>query len=225
MEVDMDRQLEGRSVMVVGVDFSETSHQAVSVALNLARITRAPDLHFIHVLRPVALTGLSDWSGAVEQYERAVETARRELDTVCSSAITKYALRAFAHVRTGEPYREVVQLASDIEADLVIIGTHSRARMSRFLLGSVAEKVQRYAPCPVLTVKPKERPHSSDIEPPCLACHEIRVESHGARLWCDQHVNMAHSFFPRSEPPPYDGARPEQDENYEGNHRNSRGEA
>jgi hypothetical protein len=112
-------------------------------------------------------------------------------------------LRAFAHVRTGEPYREIVQLASDMEADLVVIGTHSRGGVSRLLMGSVAERVQRYAPCPVLTVKPKTVPHASDIDPPCPDCHAVRVETSGARLWCDVHANMAHSFFPPSEPPPY----------------------
>jgi nucleotide-binding universal stress UspA family protein len=218
MDVDIDRKLDGRSVMVIGVDFSETSHQAVAVALNLARITRAPDLHLIHVLKHAPMTGLSDWSGAISQYEKAVDSARRELDLICASAILKFDLRAFAHVRTGEPHREIVQLASDIEADLVVIGTHSRAGVTRLLLGSVAEKVQRQAPCPVLTVKPKERPRSSDLEPPCPLCHELRIESRGARLWCVQHVNTAKSFFPPSQPPPFDGATWEEEPSF-GTHR------
>jgi len=211
----LDHELECRSVMVIGVDFSETAHQAVSVALNLARITRSPDLHLIHVLRHAPLTGLGDWSGSINQYEKAVEDARRELDVICAAAIEKFPLRAFAHVRTGEPYREIVQLASDIEADLVVIGTHSRGGVSRLLLGSVAEKVQRLAPCPVLTVKPKERPHASDLEPPCPLCHELRLESHGARLWCVQHVNTAKSFFPPSQPPPFDGASWEEEPSFD----------
>src|SRR5205085_1123301 len=122
---------DGRSVMIIGVDFSDASHQAMATALNLARITRAPDLHLIHAIRPAALTGPSDWLGAMSQYEGAVDTARRELDALCASAIAKWPLRAFAHVRTGEPYREIVQLASDMEADLVVIGTHSRGGVSR----------------------------------------------------------------------------------------------
>lgn len=212
--MERDHEHEGRSVMVVGVDFSETAHQAVAVALNLARITRSPDLHLIHVLKHAPLTGLGDWSGAISHYEKAVEEARRELDRVCATAIAQFPLRAFSHVRTGEPYREIVQLASDMEADLVVIGTHSRLGVSRMLLGSVAEKVQRLAPCPVLTVKPKERPQASDLEPPCPLCHELRLESNGARLWCLQHVNTAKSFFPPSQPPPFDGAAWEDEPDY-----------
>jgi nucleotide-binding universal stress UspA family protein len=203
MGVRVDGETDSRSVMVIGIDFSDASRQAMSVALNLARITRAPDLHLIHVLRPTGLVGPSDWLGAMSQYEKAVDTSRRELDAMCAIAISKGPLRAFAHVRTGDPHREIVQLASDMEADLVVIGTHSRGGVSRLLMGSVAEKVQRFAPCPVLTVKPKARPDSSDIDPPCPECHTARVETSGACLWCDAHSNMAHSFFPPSEPPPY----------------------
>jgi nucleotide-binding universal stress UspA family protein len=198
---------DGRSVMVIGIDLSDGSRQAMEVALNLAHITRAPDLHLIHVIRPTVLHGPSDWLGVMSQYERTVDSARRELDALCASAIARWSLRAFAHVRTGEPYREIVQLASDMEADLVVIGTHSRGGVSRLLMGSVAEKVQRYAPCPVLTVKPKVRPDTSDIDPPCAECHAARIESAGASLWCDAHANMAHSFFPPTEPPPYADAQ------------------
>jgi nucleotide-binding universal stress UspA family protein len=210
MDIDIDRDLGGRSVMLVGVDFSEVAQQVIAVALNLARITRAPDVHFVHVVRPGSLTGLGDWAIAVSQYERSVELARRELDALCTSSVAKLELRAFAHVRTGEPAHEIVQLASDIEADLVVIGTHSRSGVSRFLLGSVAEKIQRLAPSPVLTVKPKARPESSEIEPPCPSCHDVRNETHGAHLWCERHLHIAHSFFPPSQPPPFDEATSEE---------------
>jgi len=203
MEVEMDHGSEGRSVTVVGIDLSDASRQAMTVAMNLARITRSPDLHLIHVIKPTVLAAPTDWLGAIPQYERIVETARQELEVLCGAAIEQFPLRAFAHVRTGEPYREIVQLASDMEADLVVIGTHSRAGVSRLLLGSVAEKVQRYAPCPVLTVKPKVRLDVSNVDPPCPECHAARIESAGACLWCDAHSNMAKSFVPASEPPPY----------------------
>jgi nucleotide-binding universal stress UspA family protein len=205
--------------MVIGIDFSDASRQAMGVALNLARITRSPDLHLIHVIRPTTLTGPTDWLGAMSQYEKTVDAARRELDALCAAAIDERPLRAFAHVRTGEPCREIVQLASDMEADLVVIGTHSRGGVSRLLMGSVAERVQRYAPCPVLTVKPKIRPESIDIDPPCPECQSARLATSGACLFCDSHANMAHSFFPPSEPPPYGEGwmEREQPDDYHGN--------
>ena len=59
-------------------------------------------------------------------------------------------------VRTGSPYQEIVDLATDERADLVAMGTHGRSGVSRLLLGSVADRVIRLAPCPVLTVRKPE---------------------------------------------------------------------
>ena len=51
------------------------------------------------------------------------------------------------------PHQDIVQLAADERADIVIMGTHGRSGLSRMLLGSVAERVIHFAPCPVLTVR------------------------------------------------------------------------
>jgi nucleotide-binding universal stress UspA family protein len=57
-------------------------------------------------------------------------------------------------VRFGDAGDAIAQLASDIEADLVVVGTHGHRGLERLLLGSVAENVVRLAPCPVLVVRP-----------------------------------------------------------------------
>lgn len=62
-------------------------------------------------------------------------------------------LKARTVLRNGVPHQEIVQLASDERADIVIMGTHGRSGLSRVLLGSVAERVIHFAPCPVLTVR------------------------------------------------------------------------
>ena len=56
-------------------------------------------------------------------------------------------------LRTGAAYDEIVALATDERADLVVLGTQGRSGLPRALLGSVAERVVRLAPCPVLTVR------------------------------------------------------------------------
>ena len=58
-------------------------------------------------------------------------------------------------LRTGDPRDMILQTAKEIHADLIVIGTHGRRGISRFLLGSVAEAIVRSAPCPVLTVRAK----------------------------------------------------------------------
>jgi universal stress protein A len=60
-------------------------------------------------------------------------------------------------VRVGSPAGEIVATANDLKADLVCIGTHGRGGIAHFLLGSVAEKVVRQAPCPVLTIRPPQK--------------------------------------------------------------------
>lgn len=57
-------------------------------------------------------------------------------------------------VRIGSPASEIVSAATDLKADLICIGTHGRGGIAHFFLGSVAEKVVRQAPCPVLTIRP-----------------------------------------------------------------------
>jgi nucleotide-binding universal stress UspA family protein len=63
---------------------------------------------------------------------------------------------AAAHVLIGKPFLEIVQLAKAENVDLVIVGTHGRGAVAHMLLGSVAERVVRKAPCPVLTVREEE---------------------------------------------------------------------
>jgi universal stress protein A len=59
-----------------------------------------------------------------------------------------------AEVRVGSPATEIVAAAGDLKADMLCVSTHGRTGLAHFLLGSVAEKIIRHAPCPVLTVRP-----------------------------------------------------------------------
>ena len=58
-------------------------------------------------------------------------------------------------MQTGTPFLEVIRYAKDHDIDLVIVGTHGRTGLVHVLMGSVAEKIVRKAPCPVLAVRPE----------------------------------------------------------------------
>jgi nucleotide-binding universal stress UspA family protein len=178
-------QAPDRSVTVVGIDFSETSRHLLVVASNLARATRGLEIHLVHVLRPPAAT--ISGSIAYARYEWQITAAKRQLEDLAAEVCGVEHLRTFFHLRTGDVHRELVELASDLGADLVIIGTSGRSRFSRLLLGSIAEKVQRFAPCPVLTIRPKAPLDAGELEPPCASCRIVRIESYGDELWCEQH--------------------------------------
>jgi len=183
-----DEQTDDRSVAVVGIDFSDTSRQALVVATNLSLVTRGLDIHLLHVLRPPS--GSISGSIAFVRYEGQIAAAKQALETLAAKIPEHGSVRTFTHLRTGDVHREIVQLACDVDADLVIIGTCGDSGIARLLLGSIAEKVQRFAPCPVLTVKMKSRLHSGDIEQSCPFCRVARIESHGAEVWCEQHEQL-----------------------------------
>jgi len=83
------------------------------------------------------------------------DEARRILNEVADAA-SKAGVAVETRIEAGIPFEDIVRLAREVSADLIIMGTHGRTGMSHLLLGSVAEKVVRRAPCPVLTVRLEE---------------------------------------------------------------------
>jgi nucleotide-binding universal stress UspA family protein len=176
------------SVVLVGVDFSENSMFALRAAENLARAAPAAELHLAHSFAaPISLRASADGGDAAQIAtidDPAI--ARAELDKLVRHAIPGIS-RVTGHLRMGPPAAMLVKLASDLSADLIVVGTHGRTGIDRLMFGSVAEKVVRTAPCPVLTVRPKTVPAWEQIEPPCPECLAVQRETGGAQLWCETH--------------------------------------
>jgi hypothetical protein len=96
--------------------------------------------------------------------------------------------RVIAHVMVGLPMFALTELASSLQADLLVVGTHGRHGIARWLLGSVAEGVVRHAGCAVLIVPPSSGAlQAPSIEPPCTECVAARRASNGQEMWCAQH--------------------------------------
>jgi nucleotide-binding universal stress UspA family protein len=83
------------------------------------------------------------------------EEAGRILRGVTDAA-SRLGVAVESRVLTGIPFEDIIRAAQELPADIIIMGTHGRAGMSHLLLGSVAEKVVRRAPCPVLTVRKED---------------------------------------------------------------------
>jgi hypothetical protein len=90
---------------------------------------------------------------------------------------------AFGRVRD-----QILQLASDLEADLVVVGTHRKSAAGRWLLGSVSQAIVADAPCAVLVARPKTPSTAPEILPPCPRCLEVQRASRGEELWCAEHA-------------------------------------
>ena len=140
--------------ILMATDFSETSKMALNHAKAMAERFDA-SLHLLHVLQDpraqawsVEAVGmnldqlLTDWTQQAQQQldESLTEEERRSL-------------RAVAETRVGYPFLEIIRYAKTHDVDLIVLGTHGRGAIEHMLLGSVAEKVVRKAPCPVLTVR------------------------------------------------------------------------
>jgi nucleotide-binding universal stress UspA family protein len=191
-------------VAVVGIDFSDMSNKALDQALEVTSL-RGGEVHVVYVESDLPLDPMfGDASKAVTATEEAVEAVRvraaERLGVVLKQQGKLNVKRIVAHVRTGSAADEIAQLAADLDADLVVVGSHGRRGVSRLVLGSVADKVSRLARCPVWIIRPKAHDASErvpEIEPTCPDCLKRRAETGGAELWCTRHSEhhiRAHGF-------------------------------
>ena len=143
--------------ILLPTDFSEYAKTARNYACAFTEHFGA-ELHMLHVLQDlVAMVpepGLAfpppgDYMGELQ------ESAERALDQLLDAdwAKDKTIVKA---TRQGPPFLEIIRYAKEHDIDLIVLGTHGRSGLAHVLLGSVAEKVVRKAPCPVLTVRPDE---------------------------------------------------------------------
>ena len=139
--------------IIVPTDFSSCSEEAWRLAQRLAGMSGA-ELVLTHVLTEAPL--FREGPFIMPKVREVFEAARSFADAALQEWVAKAraeGLSARAALRSGVAYQEIVTLAVDERADLIVIGTHGRGGIDRALLGSVADRVVRLAPCPVLTVR------------------------------------------------------------------------
>jgi universal stress protein A len=137
--------------LLVPTDFSATSEIALHYALDIAPPGAA--IHVLHVIHDASLMAAYPDGFYVEppgQRERLIEEATARLTEIARTAARP---NLTTEVVVGWPVGAIVQDAKLRDADLIVMGTHGRTGLAHALLGSVAERVLRTAPCPVLTVR------------------------------------------------------------------------
>jgi nucleotide-binding universal stress UspA family protein len=143
--------------VLVGTDFGEASESALTYGRELAR-TFGARLHVFHcVENPLMWAGPESAGVNLAQLQVDLEAnAQAQMDQLVM-AEDRAQLKAVAVLRTGNsPAFEIVRYAREAAIDIVVMGTHGRGRVAHLLMGNVAEKVVRLAPCPVLTVRHPE---------------------------------------------------------------------
>jgi len=144
--------------VLVPVDFSETSDVALRYGREMARAFGAT-LQVLHVVQepysqPWAVEAYGFSLAALQ--EEWIKDAKARLDQMVTDE-DRRALQATALTVLGHPVTEVLRIAADNKVDLIVMGTHGRGPLGHMIMGSVAERVVRRAPCPVLTVHHPER--------------------------------------------------------------------
>ena len=140
--------------ILVPIDFSGSADLALEYAADLARRYSA-ELHLVHVLEDPILIGGSADGFIIDPpglRARMAEDARRLLEQTLERC-TRPHVRATREVVFGKTAASINDLALARRSDLIVMGTHGRSGLAHLMLGSVAERVVRSAPCPVLTVR------------------------------------------------------------------------
>jgi nucleotide-binding universal stress UspA family protein len=177
-------------VMLVALDTSEYATKVLQTAVKLGKNMKKVQIHVIHVLEQIpVISPVLAPTGVMPDGEKLMAQVRNFLEQKMDEVTVEDDVPMMGHIRVGIPWRETVQLASDLGADLLMIGTHDYSTFERILLGSVAELLVRKSPCPVYVVREKSaKPNKKiEIEPPCPKCVEAREQSNGRELWCQQH--------------------------------------
>ena len=139
--------------ILVPTDFSEPAERALELAMTVAeRFDSKVTLLHATWIPPVAYGGYAEsLSWPIDDMTKA---AKQELDAVLAKAKTRLPT-IDGLVTFSEPSQTILDVARDRRADLIVMGTHGRRGLSRVLLGSVAERIVRLSPVPVLTVSGK----------------------------------------------------------------------
>ena len=136
-------------------DFSENSEHAVKYALALATMSQA-QLELFHVVEPITYPQSTElFEPVLDEVELTMKMEaafQKQLEDQVAALKEEYSEITAKQV-TGTTFLEIIKVARDEGADIIVMGTHGRTGLAHVLIGSVAERVVREAPCPVLTVK------------------------------------------------------------------------
>ena len=142
--------MKGFQNILVPLDFSDGASAILTTALNV--LADGGTLHLLHVV---------EWMPAVTAGTFGIYPHRKDIEKIKELSLAKLQESVRAHsnqdlqtlVKEGKPATVILELVRALAPDLIVMGSHGRSKLDHLLLGSVAERVIRKAPCPVLTVR------------------------------------------------------------------------
>jgi nucleotide-binding universal stress UspA family protein len=131
--------------IVVGYDGSEHSRRALDAAVDLAKMYGA----VVHVITVIDIASISSDPAAVG----IVRETANQISSEASERLSRDGVDHSVYIRQGDPGDEIIKLAEEIKADLIIVGSRGLSKLKRIFLGSVSQKVVSRSRVPVLVVK------------------------------------------------------------------------
>ena len=162
--------MSGFYTIVAALDFSDSTQDAVDAALALAAADSSSHIHLLQIVPGGAPPLWTDEPPPLDllTIEKALaDAALRQLARVAASQALDPA-RTTTAVVIGAPANEIVRYAEEHGADVVVLGSHGHGLVRKFLLGSVADKLVRQAPCAVLVVAHRTLRHAAPAAPASL---------------------------------------------------------
>jgi nucleotide-binding universal stress UspA family protein len=175
-------------VLALGLDLTDTASSgfAFDHAGRIASRIPGSQLHVVYVLPDAASPEATrEAAGLLKMYVSEKWTALAQTSDQVFGI----------HVRRGDAAREIAQLATEVNADMIVVGNHKVPHLKTIFMGSTAERVMAAAHCPVFVAGPKPKPipsHIIVIEPPCPDCVRTRAATEGHKWWCERHSESHH---------------------------------
>jgi nucleotide-binding universal stress UspA family protein len=140
--------------IVIATDGSKRTQNAVETGLEIARVHQSK-VHAVYVVDTVTFTSVPMDVTWENMYQLLKEEGEEAVGRVKAAAPA--GVEVETHVLEGNPALEITKFAKDNDCDLLVVGTLGKSGIDRILLGSVAEKVVRIAPCPVLVIRSQKQ--------------------------------------------------------------------
>ena len=148
--------------VIVATDGSRQSLAAVKHLKSFADPEKISDVSVIAVIRPLASVAFADELSSADKRKAAAETgsfrdaAQNAVDVVAAE-LEAWGPKVHRRIRSGSPANELIKAAKQLSAGLMVVASGGRGLSDAVLVGSTAQRLQSYAPCPVLVVRPAPR--------------------------------------------------------------------
>lgn len=149
--------------VIVTTDGSKQSLAAARHLKSFADPEKVTEISVIAVVRPLAAVAFADELTPAEQQQHTstFRQAAENAVAVIAAEFDGWGPKVHKRLRSGSPANEIVKAAAQLDAGLIVVASGSRGLSDSVLVGSTAQRVQHYAPCPVLVVRPAPKPKRS----------------------------------------------------------------